>query len=633
MDRQVFEFGPFQLDPRERLLLREGHPVPLTAKAFDTLLLLLQQAGHLVGKDELMSAVWGGAFVEEGSITVNIWTLRKALGDNGPEHKYIQTVAKRGYRFVGDWRFAGTVQSPPIMSAAVPDLQAVPAVELETSARQSSARARLRIAGLALLIFAAGIPVALVRKSSAAGPEIRSVAVLPFGVLNPSADRGNLSLRITESIITRLNATGRIDVRLTSAVPKFVDASFDALAVGRNQKVDAIVVGNIDTFPDRIRVTVQVVRVANGSLLWAGRFEHPSSNIVALEDEVAENVNHSILSVRRQVVPSARETHDAQTRQLYLEGRYFWNKRTEEGLRRSIESFERATKRDDRYAAAYAGLADSYTLLASYGVESAEKAYPSAKAAALKAIQLDDSLAEGHTSLGMVSFYYEWDWVRAEEEFKKSIELNPSYALAHTWYALDLAANGRFSEAQEEIQRAVELDPVSLSINTELGRVSYWSRQYERALSAYRKAIDLEPHFARAHTRLGMAYVAQRDYENGIREFQEARRLAGPDPYLDGLLGYTSALSGDTTTAQSLLESLTKKSQQGFVPAFSIALVCTGLGDRDRAIEWLTKAWQDRSTYMVYANVDPLLDPLRSDPRFMALLDRMGFAKAPASSY
>lgn len=321
-----------------------------------------------------------------------------------------------------------------------------------------------------------------------------------------------------------------------------------------------------------------------------------------------------------------RDTRDPKAYELYLEGRYLWNKRSEEGLRRSIDYFQRATDEDQQYAQAYAGLADAYGLLGLLGVEPNREAYSGAKEAALKALRLDDSLAEAHASLGMIAFNYEWDWPQAEREFRRSIALNPNYPVAHDWYALHLAAMGRNQEAIDETLRAEELDPLSFIVNTHVGRVNYLARRYDWAVDAYRKVIDLDPEFERARMRLGMVYAAQRDFGGAIREFQEARRLSAPDPsYLDGLLGYAEGLSGDKAGARKLLSELTERSRRQYVPAYSMALVCIGLGDRDSALGWLEHAYGNHSTYMVYIKMDPLLDPLRTDPRFDQLLHKMGF--------
>jgi DNA-binding winged helix-turn-helix (wHTH) protein/Tfp pilus assembly protein PilF len=324
-----------------------------------------------------------------------------------------------------------------------------------------------------------------------------------------------------------------------------------------------------------------------------------------------------------QVAEPADRSNVTKAQQLYSEGRYFWNKRTETGLLRSIDCFQRANREDPSYAAAYAGLADSYTLLASYGVDSAQNAHPIAKSAALQALELDPHCAEAHTSLGMISFFYEWDWNKAEMHFQNALALAPAYSLAHTWYAVSLAAAKKCVPAIEHVQVAHGLDSLSLIINTEVGRVFYLCRRYEDATEAFKRAIDLEPHFARAHSRLGMTYAAQHDFHRAIQEFHRVEQLSGNDPYLDGLLGYCYASLGEEYVARELLKKLIHEGQRRFVPAYSLALVCIGLMDRTTALEWLTKSYEDRSTYLVFANTDPLLDSVRTDERFRHLVELM----------
>ncbi len=650
--RHLYEFGAFRLDPSERLLLKEDKPVAITTKAFDALLILLERAGHLVSKAELMSAVWPDSFVEDGNVAVTISTLRKALGDDGQDNIYIRTIAKQGYRFVREVRKAPEreleqptsgrhvpMAVPPIPESPVPG----PLIP-QSPIPQSSIPLLSPVAGrpgyrsTGLLVAIALLAVAIVaaasvflnyrQTSTPLGPAIRSLVVLPFRSSNLDPARDYLRVGMADAIITRLAATGQLVVRPTTAVIEYSNSPADPVTVARSQRVDAALSGNIEFSGERVRVNLQLVRSSDGSIVWAGSLDGVQSRMIDLEHEVEDRVARAI-PVRAEGEGKMRSpgtvTQNPEAYRLYLEGRYFWNKRTEQGLRRSIELFQRATLEDQRYAAAFAGLADSYALLASYGVEPTEQAYPNAKAAALKALQLDDQLPEAHTSLGMIAFYYEWNWRQAEQEFRRSIELNPNYALAHTWFALELAALGRSDEAASQIQAAYQLDPLSMSINTEVGRVFYWNRQYERAIDAFRKAVDLDSNFARAHTRLGMAYAAKRDFAAALQEFGQARQLSGPDPYLDGLVGYVQAMSGNTVKARETLSALTSRASSGFVPAFSVALVCIGLGDRAGALEWLARSYQDRSTYLVYANVGPLLDPIRSDPKFKDLLARMQF--------
>jgi DNA-binding winged helix-turn-helix (wHTH) protein/lipoprotein NlpI len=439
----LYEFGSFRVDQDERLLLRNGCAVPVSSKILDVLLLLVRNPGHLVEKTEILNEVWGEAFVEESNVAVTISMLRKALGEDGFAPRYIQTVAKRGYRFIAE------VSEVPRISA------------------------------------------------------------------QRSPSTGNMQ------------------------------------AVG------------------------------------------------------------------------ARHSTVLRAQQLYAEGRYFWNKRTESGLLRSIGCFEQASREDPLYSAAYAGLADSYALLASYGVDSPKNAYPIAKAAALKALELDARSAEAHTSLGMISFFYEWNWDEAERQFQEALSLDSTYPLAHTWYAVHLAASRKCDKAIQHVTSAHDMDALSLVINTEVGRVFYLCRQHDRAIQAFSRAIDLDPHFARAHSRLGMAFAAQHELHNAIREFHKVEQLSGNDPYLDGLLGYCYGLLGEEHVARELLKKLNQPERQRFVPAYSVALICIGLMDRTGAMEWLTKSYEDRSTYLVFAQTDPLLDSVRSDERFSKLISRM----------
>jgi DNA-binding winged helix-turn-helix (wHTH) protein/tetratricopeptide (TPR) repeat protein len=618
----LYEFGPFRVDPRERQIHRDGAVVQVTAKAFDTLLLLIERSGHLVEKSEIMHAVWPDSFVEEGNLSVTVHMLRKALGDDSSEHKYIETLAKRGYRFVAKVREIYPDEAESIIQVAnQPDTLVAaknrPGVLIAYG--RPMAFSALMVCALAVVAFHSW-------HVTKAGGKIQSLAVLPFRSTNPNAVPDDLGLAMADAISSRLGSTGQILTKPTSDLSKYAGASIDPLAIGHEQKVDAILSGSVEGLPDFVRVTAQLVRVSDGSVLWTDRFQESAGRMFALEEEVESGVARSMairLSKDSTSGPPKRESADFNAYKLYLEGRYFWNKRTEDGLRRSIEYFQQATTEDPQYAVAYAGLADSYSLLGSYGVEPAAQAYPNAKSAALKALELDSSLAEAHNSLGMISFYYEWDWKQAEREFKRSIDLNPEYALAHTWYGVNLAALGRKDEAVEQVQEAKELDPLSLIINTEVGRVFYLVRNYDQAKLAYRKVIDLEPQFARAHTRLGMTYAAEAKFRDAIREFEQAQQLSGADPYLDGLLGFAHARLGDTAEARRLLEKLTKRSEREYVPAYSMALICVGLDERDRAMELFSRAYADRSAYMVYAKTDPLLDSVRSDPRFAALLNMM----------
>jgi DNA-binding winged helix-turn-helix (wHTH) protein/tetratricopeptide (TPR) repeat protein len=566
--RQIYEFGPFRLDPAERVLSRAGQPVNLTPKAFDVLLLLIRSCGRLVEKSEFMTRAWADSFVEESNLTVTISMLRKILEGEAHEHKYIETVSKRGYRFV----------------ARVGEI-------VEAS-------------------------------------KINSLAILPFRYSTPDASYSYLKIGLVDAIISRLAGTGRLVVRPTSAVLRYENRVVDPMVVGREQKVDAVVTGNIEISSGHIRVSVQLIRADDGDLIWAMTYNRDLQEIFALEDAVAEGVAQSTISASTQgksegVILPRRSTENSQAYRLYLEGRYFWNKRTADGLRRGIDCFQSAIQEDANYTLAYSGLADSYVLLASHGVQSPLESAPVAKKAALKALKLDSSLAEVHTSLGMVYDYYDWSWEEAEKEFERAIALNPNYIVARMWYASNLASLGRLQEALFQAAQAEELDPLSLAVYIKTGRLHYWTRDYDGAMRAYNRVIGLDSQHARAHTRLGMVYAATGEFDKAIAGFRRAKELSGADPYLDSFLGYAHAKLGKRSVAKKVIEQLAERSQREYVPAFCTALIHVGLEDMERALQWLEKAYEDRSAYMVFVKVEPLLDQIRAEPRFQKLLEKM----------
>lgn len=510
-DQHIYEFAHFQLDASEHLLLRDGISVPITSKAFETLLVLIQRAGHLVEKSDLIKIVWKNSFVEEGNLAVTISMLRKALGDDGNEQKYIKTVARLGYRFVADVRTVATPQEPNHVVEVPPPVFPIAAEEIHKSVTGSTGWPRYVSVTVGVLIL----------------------GLVSLAVLWPSSAKG-----------------------------------------------------------------------------WSLKSAFVTKPVYATMGQFAQS-------------KSEMQEGSAEAKQLYLEGRFYLKKGTKPGLRQSVEFFQRATLKDPNYAEAYAGLADSYVRFASFGIEPAQDAYPIAKAAALKALQLDGSLAEAHTALGQVAFLYEWNWSNADAEFQRAIRLDSNYAMAHTCYANYLSAMGRLDQALKEAQHGADLDPLSVGASTTVGRVYYFSRHFDLSIAALRHAIQLDPYYTHAHTQLGMSYAATGDYSSAILEFQKASQLSGPASYLDGLSGYAQGRIGKSEASHLMMVALTDRSRLEYIPPFSMALISIGLGDHEEALGWLTKAYQDRSHFLIFAKVDPLLDPERSDPRFKDLLTRM----------
>ncbi|MBA3512916.1 MAG: protein kinase, partial [Pyrinomonadaceae bacterium] len=461
-----------------------------------------------------------------------------------------------------------------------------------------------------------------------AWPEpIRSIAVLPFKPLVAESRDESLELGMADTLITRLSSISQIIVRPTSAVRQYIALDQDAMAAGRQLRVESVLDGNIQREGDRIRVTVRLLSVADGRTLWAGQFDEKLTNVFAVQDSISERVAGALeleLTGKERELLTKRYTENAEAYQLYLKGWYFWNKRTEESLKQAIGYFNQAIDLDPNYALGYAGIAASYELLAAFGSIPANEAMPKAKTAAIKALEIDDTRAEAHAALARIRLNYDWDWSGAERDFKRAIKLNPNYPTGHHWYAWHLAAMERHTEAIAEMKRAQELDPLSLVINTDVGWIFYYARQYDQAIAELRKTLEMDPNFVRAHLRLGLSYLQKSMNEEAIETLQKAKGLSGSSTEIVAFLGYAYAVSGMKGEAQKILTDLQERSRRRYVSPYYVAAIYTGLGDRDQAFNWLEKAYEERSGWLVNLEVEPMFDSLRSDPRFEDLLRRIG---------
>jgi eukaryotic-like serine/threonine-protein kinase len=456
-----------------------------------------------------------------------------------------------------------------------------------------------------------------------------SLAVLPF--LNESADPNMeyLSDGITESLISSLSQLPNLRVKARSIVFQYKGKDLDPQKVGRDLRVQAAVTGRVQQRGDTLIIAVEMVDVEKGSQLWGGQYSRKLADIFAIQEEISKEISEKLrlrLTGEEQKRLTRRYTENPEAYQAYLKGRYFWNKRTEEAFRKGIEYFQQAIEHDPSYALAYAGLADSYNLLGLnvYQGLPPKEAYPRAKAAAMKAIDLDDSLAEPHTSIAWVKFRFDWDWPGAEREFNRAIELNPRYPTAHHWYAYYLTTMGRRDESRAAILRSQELDPLSLIINATVAHVFYYAREYDRAIEQLRKTIEIDSNFGHAHRLLGEAYRQKVMFEDAIVEMQKAVTLSGTGRvYYLGQLGNVYAVSGKRNEALRIIDELMELSQRRYVSPSSFAIVYIGLGDKDQAFAWLEKAYEERSTFLTEFKVEPMFDSLRSDPRFQDLLRRV----------
>lgn len=649
----LYIFGPFRLNRQERILLRDDKVVPLTPKAFETLCQLVINSGHLLKKEELMELVWTDTIVEESNLNVIIHTLRKALGDDPRESRYIETVAKRGFRFVAQVQTQienesliapiPTLRNVPDDSHGSPSTQTVPlSISPQTPVRPNNRRLIWFLISLIAVFFTAMIfYLALKNRESETRQtipltaKIRSIAVLPFKVLSSEKDDEYLSLGLADALITSLSQTRQVIVRQTETISKYQSSGKDPLEAGREQNVDAVLEGQVQRIGDRVRVTARLVRTSDGASLWADHFDEQFTNIFTVEDAIAEKVARTAIRAMNGSNADAatggritkRYTDNNLAYEAYIKGRYLWNKRTVDSLHKALAYFQEAIRLDPNYSLAYVGLADTYTLLSFFTLAAPNDAFPKARAAAEKALALDNTLAEAYTALGQVKSFYEWDWNGAEEQFQKGISLDPNYPLLHHWRSLNLMATGRSDEARTAMQRALELDPLLTISNVNLGRIDYYDGKYDEAIKQYQRALELDDNFMRTHLRLSLAYVQKGLYEDALHESEKARAISGDTPQITAQIGYVLAVSGRQTEARIAISELKERAARQYVPPYDIALIYAGLGDKDQAFEWFEKAYADHSTEMIYFKVEPMLSSLRSDPRYQDILVRMKLAK------
>ena len=462
------------------------------------------------------------------------------------------------------------------------------------------------------------------------GGAIDSVAVLPFVNASTDPDTEYLSDGIAETLIGQLSAIPRLKVMARSTVSRYRGNKIDPQQVGRDLNVRAILTGKVSQRGDTLTISMELMNVRDGSELWGGRYNRKLADILAVQEDIAREITDKLrlrLQGKEEERLTGHPTENAEAYQLYLKGRYYWNKRTPDGMQKAIGYFQAAIERDPGYARAYAGLADCYHVPAN-PLPPREK-MPLAKSAAMKALQLDDTLVEAHTALARVLFAFDWDWPGAEKEFKRAIELNPQYALAHQWYGGYLSTTGRFREADAEKKRALELEPLSLAANFEAALALYFSRNYDQAINQFQKTLELDANFPPPYTFLGAAYEQKGMFEEAIAAFQKALSInQGPAKILAiAGLAHIYAASGRETEARQILAEFQKLSEHSYVQATDLALVHAGLGDKDKAFAWLDKAYEERSFGLINLKVEPRFDSLHSDPRFADLLRRIGLTQ------
>ena len=613
-----FKFGPFELDPEARVLRRDGEPIPTAGKTLDMLLVLVENRGRLVDKDELLSRVWAGSVVDEANLTQTIFALRKVLGDSPRDHRYIATISGRGYQFV-----AATTE------ITSPDVTQMPLVEVRGPRRPRGALAWALVAviGVLVLLAVSYLVWHLTFGHGLAGGQfhIGSIAVLPLTNLAGEDREDYLADGMTEELITELAKTGSFRVISRTSVMRYKKTGRPLSEIARELNVDALVEGAVRRSGDRIRITVQLVGTSPEHDIWADAYEGDIRDVLSLERDVAHDIGSKIqtkLTGRQPARPRASRRLDPETYEDYLRGRHFLAQRSSEAMNKAVEYFRRAIQRDAQYAQAYVGLAETYDLLGMYELLPASVSFPKAKEFASRALRLDSTLSEAYTVLASAESFWDLDWAAADRDFQRAIALDPNSVIAYHWYGEHLVSIGKAERAITELKRAHELDPLSIPVNGALGRIYRDARRYEEAIQQCKKTIELDPNSAMGHRCLGQAYAGQLRYSEAIPELELAS-AAGPSPLLLSELGYAYASSGNTAKARVVLQKLMSKARSAYVAAYLIAEIYAGLGEKDEAFRWLEKAYRERDAQIGYLALDPEMDPLRSDPRFPSLIQRL----------
>ena len=568
----TFRFGEFELDISAYELRRGGHPVHIERQPMDLLILLVERHRQLVWRADIVKRLWDpGVFVDvEMGVNTAIRKVRQALGDSQELPAFVETISGKGYRFI------------------------------------------------------APVNAMLLGRHQEA---IDSVAVLPFVNDSADPDAKYLSDGITETLINNLSQISNLRVVARSTVFRYEGKTIDPQKAGSDLHVRAVVSGRLLQRGSTLIVRAELMDVATGAQLWGGQYNRKPEDVFALQDDLSREISEKLrlqLTGNEKQRLTKRYTEDAEAYRLYLKGRYHWNKRTPDGVQKAIEYFHKALEKDPAYGLAYAGLADTHAYLSFFNVIPSRQAMPKAKAAAAKALEIDDDLAEAHVSLGYVSFTYEWDWLAAGEHFEQALALNPAYSRAHTFYAFYLSSLGRSGEALAVAKGALDLDPASPAVSHSLAVQLYLARKFDRAAKQAHDTLEMDPDFAVTYAVLGEVYLSKEMYREGLSVLEKYSTLSRSCAASLALLGYSHARLGERKESLQMIEELKAASKQSFVPALFVALVYAGLEDNDQAFTWLEKAYQERFNRLAYLKVEALWDPLRSDPRFADLLRRVG---------
>jgi len=594
-DPHLYEFGPFRLDPSTPVLWREGHPVSLTPKALETLAILVRCGGRVVSREELIQAVWPDVAVEENNLSVNVSTLRKALGDGADGEKYIETVPRRGYRFVAPVRVL------PVESVDLVYTRPLPLAE-ETSERDAETNRRAAF----------------------------SIAVLPFNYIGTHADEDYLGIGLCDTLITRFSRVGRFVMRPTSSVVRYGDGQTETLAAGRDLKVDYVVDGRIRRAGETLRVNVQLLRISEEAICWAGQFDEKLTDVFQLEDSIAEQV---ALALIPQMTSDERErlakrgTDNPEAFEAYLRGRFHFNSLTEDGFAKALAAYERAVQLDPSYVLAHTAIADYYYFLAVHGVMPANHCLAASEAAARRAVELDPQLAEAHAALGF-ALSGRFKWEEAERHVLRALEISPNSALAHLRYGNHLVQQGFVEEAVQHARRSLELDPTSPIYQFSVGWGLYFARRFDECLEQYQSMIAAHPLNPMAY--FGFAWVARHvgRHDEALSAMKRAEEFSNGTLMMTTGRGLVYAAAGMRREAEEILEKIAALPAHCNVITYHVALIYHFLGDKEKTLLALEEAYEQRDLWLVWIGVEPALDSLRSDKRFQRLLELTGLTRA-----
>ena len=627
-------FGVFDLDLRAGELYKHGLRVRIQEQPLQVLAVLLEHPGEVVTREVLQKKLWpADTFVDfDHGLNKAINKIRDALGDSAESPRFVETVARRGYRFLAEVKAAQGVSapspeitSPPHPTGEIrgrPDLAVAPAHRSHTLAWTISA--------FVLLLLMASVAAWKLRYGNRQVPVIRSLAVLPLESLSNDASQDYFADGMTDELISDLGQISALRVISRTSVMGYKHARKPLPEIARELNVDAVVEGTVLRSGDQVRITAQLIDASADRHLWSQSYEGGLKDTLALQSEVARAIADQIrinLNPQERAALKAAKVVNPEAYEDYLKGRFFWNKRTADGLKIAQTYFGRAIDEDPKYAPAYSGLADTYALLGDwqYAVIIPKVAFPKAKAAAIKAIELDDSLGEAHNSLAFCLDGFDWNFDAAGKEFHRAIELNPSYATAHHWYAWHLSLFGRYDEALGEMRKAQNLDPLSLIINSDLAELLIIAHSYDESIRQSLKVIEMDPDFALAHNQLGQAYLQKHMHDQAVAELQKAVQLSTNSPTCMANLARAYVASGKPSEAVNLLSDLKRRSNSTYSNAAEIAVIYASLGDADQAMTWLEKGYEQRFNPSVLLR--PGFDPLRSDPRFKDLVRRIGLPR------